>query len=65
MKPKPAKPAATPEPPSPASSQSQGADNNHSSPGQKADANDTASSGGGEAAGEPMETDKSESAPNA
>ncbi|KAG8388328.1 hypothetical protein BUALT_Bualt02G0114300 [Buddleja alternifolia] len=59
MKPKPAKPA-TPEPPSPASSQggesqAQGADNSSSN-------RDTAGSGS-EVPSEPMETDKSESAP--
>ncbi|KAI3455407.1 hypothetical protein Pfo_012070 [Paulownia fortunei] len=66
-KPKPAKPA-TPEAPSPASSQggeshSQGADNTN--PGQNANASDTAGSGNEvpPAAAEPMETDKSESGP--
>ncbi|KAI3463346.1 hypothetical protein Pfo_020009 [Paulownia fortunei] len=70
MKPKPAKPA-TPEAPSPTSSQggepqSKGADNNNSSPSQNTNASDTAGSGNEvpPAAAEPMETDKSESAPN-
>ncbi|KAL2234747.1 heat shock 70 kDa protein 14 [Sesamum indicum] len=70
MKPKPAKPA-TPEAPSPASSQggdaqSQGTENVHSSPGQNANAGDSAGSGNEvpPAAAEPMETDKSESAPS-
>ncbi|KAG8379927.1 hypothetical protein BUALT_Bualt07G0140600 [Buddleja alternifolia] len=67
-KPKPAKPA-TPEAPSPATSQGgephpQGEDTANSGPGQNANASDTAGSGEvPPAAAEPMETDKSEGAP--
>ncbi|KAL8056176.1 hypothetical protein ABFX02_04G102700 [Erythranthe guttata] len=63
MKPKPAAKPATPEQPSPATSsqggesQSQGADNSNHSTGQKAEESDTAGS-------EPMDTDKSGSAPH-
>ncbi|GFP99671.1 heat shock 70 kDa protein 14 [Phtheirospermum japonicum] len=68
MKLKPAKAAPTPEPPSPATSQGcepqpQGADNSNSSPGPNADAGETAGPENGTPA-EPMETDKSETAPN-
>ncbi|KAL6539160.1 hypothetical protein OROGR_011809 [Orobanche gracilis] len=72
MKPKPAKPAATPEPPSPATSQgekpqAQGAENVTLSPSENADArDDTGDEFGNEVPlpAEPMETDKSESAPH-
>ncbi|KAL6495893.1 hypothetical protein OROGR_030456 [Orobanche gracilis] len=72
MKPKPAKPATTPEPPSAATSQgdkpqSQGAENVTSSTTENADAKDDTGGGYGNevpwSAAEPMETDKSESAP--
>ncbi|KAK4482025.1 hypothetical protein RD792_012947 [Penstemon davidsonii] len=66
MKPKPAKPAA-PETPSPASSQGQGGEaqpQGGDNTSQNADTSDTAGSGN-EVPAEPMETDKSETAPTA